>query len=303
MESFVTTVVQRSRVFELMSQMLVSHPDSLYKEQITLCFCDSQLLSNPSLIPVSSFLSLMSSHLPPRCRLSGGAACGEKQQSEIFQSRHCCAAQWPHSGSLQLDPVLSGPHAVFRWSTLTAINPEKSPVQQNLQDICPLLSAKLSRSHGLPRGLWAPALRLPGFGLPNVQSHYQEPVCVTSAGSQQPAKRPPTCAHSGKLKKLRVEEFILLFFASFIANTVCHCSTASSFTQVKVWFNYWGNEPGFNLIIIYSDLSIYMKIYQLIGFQGWSGVTDNSNVMELWNCLKKWSRVELWCQFCLKCWL
>lgn len=154
-ESCVTTVVQ-------------SVPKSLYWWAKRLFHIMAAHIKNKShfVFVAHSCCPCISSHLPPRCRLSAGAACSEKQQSEIFQSRHCCAAQWPHSGSLQLDPVLSGPHAVFRWSTLTAINPEKSPVQRNLQDISSLLSAELW-SRWLPRGLWAPALQLPGFGLPN----------------------------------------------------------------------------------------------------------------------------------------
>lgn len=143
--------------------------------------------------------SLTSHLLLLRCRLSVGAACSGKRQSELSGSRHRRAAQRSHPGSLQLDPVLSGPGAkYFRWWPLTVFKPEEDPEPRNPEAVLSHLHSKLHRSPVLPTGLRAPAFRVPGFCSPYVLPHYQEPVCVAPAGSKQPSERPATCTHSGK---------------------------------------------------------------------------------------------------------
>ena len=104
-----------------------------------------------SLVSLSPFLT--SNHFPSRCRIPQGAACCGQQQPERPGQRHGLAAQRPHPGGLQLDPVLSGPHAEFSRGTIPDVIAEEVPEQRNPQDINSRLRATVWRPHGLPTGL------------------------------------------------------------------------------------------------------------------------------------------------------
>lgn len=136
----------------------------------------------------------------PRHRLPGGPACSWTKQSEISGQRHCRAAWRPHPGSLQLDPVLPGPHAQFGGPAIAAHNSQEISARPRKWRLC----SKLRRSPRLPRGLCTPTVRVPGLCISDFVPHYQEPLRVAVVGPHRAAERPTTCIHSGTRGKLRV---------------------------------------------------------------------------------------------------
>lgn len=136
----------------------------------------------------------------PRHRLPGGAAHSRRKQSEISGQRHCRAAQRPHPGSLQLDPVLPGSRAHFGEEAIAAFDAPEIPARRRKQRLC----GELRRSPGVPGRLCAPAVRVPGLCVSDVLSHHQEPLRVATVSPRRAAERPATRIHSGTRGRLRV---------------------------------------------------------------------------------------------------